>query len=323
LAENNEADIPKKKRLPKFQREPKAVSGCKVTARGLAVIAAIARYRFLPTSLLVRLVEGNEDVTHRHLQRLFHMGLINRFALPKIGSAGEFNYFLDNTRALDVLVENALVQSADLDWDGVKRNKEKAYHKIHEEAENSAGRLLFLQHEVMISRFHFMLEMGCNNSKGKAALSDWKQGTELHNSVVDAETGEVLPHRPDAFFTLQFPGDPEGNNKANFFYEADRKTTSIAKMILKFRAHVEFIRRGNLQERYAIRRVRAVLVETLESKWAEELRRATAEICPLPLFWFTDSDRSKELSTSHARSDIVFNKIWAGDGDKASFALAD
>jgi len=251
------------------------------------------------------------------------MGLINRFALPKIGSAGEFNYFLDNTRALDVLVENALVQSADLDWDGVKRNKEKAYHKIHEEAENSAGRLLFLQHEVMISRFHFMLEMGCNNSKGKAALSDWKQGTELHNSVVDAETGEVLPHRPDAFFTLQFPGDPEGNNKANFFYEADRKTTSIAKMILKFRAHVEFIRRGNLQERYAIRRVRAVLVETLESKWAEELRRATAEICPLPLFWFTDSDRSKELSTSHARSDIVFNKIWAGDADKASFALAD
>lgn len=158
--------------------------------------------------------------------------------------------------------------------------------------------------------------------------------SSILNSVVDSETGEVLPHRPDAFFTLHFPGDPEGNNKANFFYEADRKTTSIPKMLLKFRAHVEFLRRDSLRQRYAIRRIRAVLVETLETKWAEELQRATTEICPLPLFWFTDSETFTFKNTSDRNEskappifdtppDIVFNKIWAGAGGRPLVALTD
>src|SRR5437773_10720382 len=97
-------NAPAPKRLSKFTREPKAVADKKLTARSLEVIAAIARYRFLPTSLLVRLIEGNEDVTHRHLQQLFHKGFVNRFAFPKTGGSNEFNYYLDNRKSLALLI---------------------------------------------------------------------------------------------------------------------------------------------------------------------------------------------------------------------------
>src|SRR5438128_3754643 len=144
------------KRLSRLKRDPKAVADKKLTHRSLDVIAVIARYRFLPTSLLVRIVEGNEDVTYRHLQQLFHKGLINRFAFPKIGGSNEFNYYLDSPKALALLVQAGIAKKAELDFESVRHNKEKAYHKITE-GDDSAGRGLFLQHELMISRFHFML----------------------------------------------------------------------------------------------------------------------------------------------------------------------
>ncbi len=322
---------PAKPRLSKFTREPKAVADKKLTPRSLQVIAAIARYRFLPTSLLVRLIDGNEDVTHRHLQQLFHKGLINRFAFPKTGGSNEFNYYLDNSDALTLLVEHELAEKADLDFEGVRTNKDKAYHKITE-GDDSAGRALFLQHELMISRFHFMLELGCENSEGKVELPAWRQGSELHGTVTDPDTGEVLPHRPDAFFTLRFPNAPEGESNANFFYEADRKTTSIPKMMGKLTAHFEFIRQKKHQQAYGIKRIRAVLIETLDIKWAEELRQAAMSICPVPLFWFTASEifTAEERFANEKgaepiflmRPEIVLKKVWATTNSSA-IALSD
>jgi len=327
-------NAPAPKRLSKFKREPKAVADKKLTARSLEAIKAVARYRFLPTSLLVRLIEGNEDVTHRHLQRLFHKGLINRFAFPKLGGSSEFNYYLDNPKALRLIVEQGLANEDDLDYEGVRRNREKAYHRAHESAD-AAGRTLFLQHEIMISRFHFMVEMGCKQSEGQIQLAAWRQGPELHSSVTDLDTGEVLPHRPDAFFSLHFPNEQEGQNRSNFFYEADRRTTSIPKMVKKFKAHLEFIRQKQHQERYGIRRIRAVLIETLDTKWAQELRQASMPICPVPLFWFSASEiftANKPKAYGNGirnvplflmQPEIVLKKVWATTDDNSVVGLAD
>lgn len=334
MAENSEPKAPNKKRLPKFTRQPKAVADKNLTARSFEIIAAIARYRFLPTSLLVRLIEGNEDVTHRHLQLLFHKTLVNRFAFPKTGGSHEFNYYLDNPKALLLLVEHGYAEKNDLDFEVVKGNKEKGYHKITA-GDESGGRGLFLHHELMISRFHFMLEVACQNSKGQVELLIWKQGAELHDSVVDSETGEFLPHRPDAFFTLRFPNDPDGRNKSNFFYEADRKTATTTKMLVKFRAHMEFIGQRKHQEKYGIRRVRSVLVETLDAKWAEEMRQATQEICPHSLFWFTTSEiflgrRFSQKADQENRSaaflrelGLVMKRIWVRTGQETPVGLFD
>jgi hypothetical protein len=330
LEENNQA--PKTKRLSKLKREPKAVASKQLTARSFDIIRALADYRFLPTSLLLRLVEGNEDVTHRHLQMLFHRGLINRFAFPKSGGSNEFNYYLDNPEALVLLADHRLAKRDEFDAELLQRNKEKAYWKIAD-GDEAGGRGLFLLHELMVSRFHFMVDMACRCSSGTVELVTWKQGSALHDSVVDSESGELVPHRPDAFFTLRFPNDSAGKNRANFFYEADRKTTSVPKMLTKFRGHLEFIRQGKHQDRYNIRRVQAVLVETIDTKWAQELRRATAQLCSLPLFWFTASNtftiaqssasNDSERPVFQAQPDIVLKRIWSGPSDTGRLSIAE
>ena len=53
----------------KFAR-PETPSRGVITDRDLDIIEAILRYRFSPTSELVRLVGGNEDVTMRRLRKL-------------------------------------------------------------------------------------------------------------------------------------------------------------------------------------------------------------------------------------------------------------
>lgn len=113
------------------------------------------RYRFLPTSLLVRVVEGNARITQRHLQALYHRGLVNRFAFPKVThNPGEFQYYLDNSSALLLLRDVAGVELSDHDYKEVRRNREKAYANIHDRelSDDMQGRLLFLKHELNTER---------------------------------------------------------------------------------------------------------------------------------------------------------------------------
>src|ERR1700733_6424397 len=95
------------KRLRKFSRDPRYGTlhrRKRLTATSLALVAAVERYRILPTSLLLRLVATNARVGQRHPQHLYHAGLVNRLALfGRTGRAGEFNYFLDSTAALGLL----------------------------------------------------------------------------------------------------------------------------------------------------------------------------------------------------------------------------
>src|SRR3982074_330744 len=89
----------------KFARPETPTRGV-ITDRDLDILEAVLRYRFSPTSELVRLVGGNEDVTQRRLRKLWEWQLINRFAFPGIRTHSEFHYYLDNRRALELLLEH-------------------------------------------------------------------------------------------------------------------------------------------------------------------------------------------------------------------------
>ena len=88
----------------KFIR-PKTPARAEISDRDLDILATVLRYRFSSAAQLVRLVGGNEDVTHRHLRRLWEWQLINRFAFPGIRTHSEFFYYLDNRQALELLAE--------------------------------------------------------------------------------------------------------------------------------------------------------------------------------------------------------------------------
>ena len=83
-----------KQSFSKFIRPEVPTSG-PITDRDIDIIDAVLRYRFISAAQLVRLVGGNEDVTHRRLRRLWERGLVNRWAFPGIRTHSEFYYYLD------------------------------------------------------------------------------------------------------------------------------------------------------------------------------------------------------------------------------------
>ena len=336
-------------RLRKYSRDIAslaAMSSRQITNTSLAIIATIHDYKIIPTSLLVRLVAGHEKNIQRHLQQLYHKGLINRFAFMRGKNPGEFHYYLDNVEALKLLTENG-VDSNDLEFEEVNRNREKAYCDVNDpkRIEEVQGRLLFLKHEAMISRFHAMLELACAQSGGRIALAQFQQGPSLWNKVAvpklsyrnriwsESSETELLPHRPDAFFVLTFPNDG-GKEPLCFFYEADRHRTNAQKYNRKLRAHFHFVVKQKLyKDIYGIDRVRAVLTETLDDEWAEYLRSAANHPVvsgskPSALFWFTTSrlfTQADEVKkpTYLAKPEIVFGSIWATPVDDTLHSLLD
>jgi len=334
----------KGQRLKKYVREkPENLPARRITPRSIEIIDIIHRYKFIPTSLIVRLISGDMRTTERHLQNLYHQGFINRFAFPSTYYPTEFNYYLDNRAALDLLIDSG--HPADkLDYESVSNNREKRYAAITtgKEMVKMQGRLMHLHHELMISRFHYMVEKACLKSGDKVKLLGFYQGSQLWNSVEvrkvfyghngalsEADETESLPHRPDAFFALYFP-DREGDEQTQyFFYEADRKTTSIKKMQKKLRAHFHYIvKLKKHAEDYGVKRIRAVLVESMDDHWTNTLRMSAQHPIvsgkPSPLFWFTPSDLAfeklisvkiksveKQIPSFLDKPELVFGKIWA------------
>lgn len=346
-------------RLPKYRRTEesrRALANRRITDRSLDIISYLSFYHLLPTSLIVRLVGGNEDITYRHLQMLYHKRLVNRFAFTTALNPGEFNYYLDSPAALDLLVEEGWAESASLDYERVRYHRDKKYDQVHFDSDRQ-GSLLYLKHELMISRFHALLELGCRTVGSTVELADWRQGPELWTSVTaprlkfdgqrnlwgeEAEQ-ERLPHRPDAFFTLRFADKPEGRQESHFFYEADRRTTTNRKRIVrKLRSHFQYVcKKQQHKTDYGIDSIRAVLVETTSDDWAERLRESAAHPVvsgpkPTPLFWFTTSrffelglDKSKAAAYEKRRDfflsnpAIIFHGLWATPADAKLRSLAD
>lgn len=342
-------------RLRRFIRQPERLASRQLTDKGLEAMTIIERYRFLPSHLLVHLMPGGQRNNYRHLQTLFHKGYINRFALPKYGGPGEFIYYLDSLQSLTLLIDAGLMKLTDDERrrreEIIRYNREKDYSRLHRDPD-AQGKMLYIHHELMISRFHAILELACRKFAGKVELEQWKQGPELWNRVgvpeVRKEPGreewselrslQKLPHRPDAFFTLYFPNNPDGKQRSHFLYEADRGTENTTRFKLKLRAHYHYIVKQNLHRTapcYNVHGIRAVLIESTERNWASQLREAARHPVvspkPSPLFWFTTSEwffsrpepgqPAKPLYLD--QPELIFKRIWASPVEDKLLNLAD
>src|SRR5262249_16309648 len=116
-------------RLRKFSRDPNYLARSRkrqLTPQPLDIIPTIQRYQLIPTSLILRLVAGDRRNAYDHLHHLYHRRLVNRFCFfGPTGRAAEFNYFLDNPQTLDLLIDAGRGDPDALDFDQVKRNREK------------------------------------------------------------------------------------------------------------------------------------------------------------------------------------------------------
>lgn len=354
-------------RLPKFKRRPEQIRLGRATDRKLDIIETIARYRLIPTSLILHLVGGNHRVTQRYLQQLFHHQLVNRFApqalLRQRRNPGEMCYFLDNASALRAFFDQTSAPPENFLWDVVEANRKNPYTRLFEQSglERSLGRLLFLDHDLMINRFRAHLELACRETDGEVILADWRQGPSIEHAlevpkiVKRGNSGyeeiaerKRLPLRPDALFSLNFPNAPEGQQWAHFFYEADRKReTNKKRFYAKLRVYFYCVTAGNKEARkqrlmklFGIPRVRAVLIETLDDPWAEQLRKRAAHPSvsgsrPTPLFWVAGNKRyTEKVPVAEGSPDLkpqfllqpktIFHRFWKTPvDDQKAYSLLD
>ena len=325
----------------KFVRPERPTRGI-ITDRDLDIVEAILRYRFSPTSELVRLMGGNHNVTLRRLRMLWEWGYVNRFAFPGIRSHSEFVYYLDTTKALDLLVEHGrAVEIHPQMQEEIRLNREADYAGAVMRGQHM--KLGFLQHSLMISRMHFMLEMSSRDASNALELAAWRQGAELrgHKVIVpdlksrrvegtnnyfwqehDVETTR-LPVEPDALFTLRFAD----GRLSHFCYEADRTTMPAADMLKKFRAYFHFIKRQQRnKEAFGVHPIRAVLIETGDESRARKLMDVGQGVAVIgqgmrtSLLWFTisplftssiDDRESKQNATYLHHPNVILDQLWA------------
>jgi hypothetical protein len=325
----------------KFVR-PKQPRPGVITDRDLDIIAAVLRYRFSPTSELSRLVGGHEDVNLKRLRKLWQWGYVNRFAFPGIRKHSEFIYYLDSTRAFDLLIEHGRVPEIHPQMaEDVRLNREADYAGAV--VRGQYMKLGFVQHSLMISRLHFMLEMSSRNSASTVELASWHQGAELRGHKVDVpeirsrrvqgsneyvweehdNKMQRIPVEPDALFTLCFAD----GRLSHFCYEADRGTMPPADMLKKLRAYHHFIKRQQKhKEAFGVHPIRAVLIETIDELRARKLMELAKDAAVhgegkrTSLFWFvisplftapTETSRSKPTRSYLDRPSVVLDRLWA------------
>src|ERR1051325_3119875 len=114
-------------RLPRYRRSPESkLPRSRITPLSLAIIRYLEQFKLLPSSAIIALVGGNGRAVQRHLQTHYHKGLWNRFSFDKPGVKNtELYYYLDNKAALELLAELPDVDPSTLDWEGVKRHRER------------------------------------------------------------------------------------------------------------------------------------------------------------------------------------------------------
>jgi hypothetical protein len=277
--------------------------------------------------------------------QLWEWGLINRFAFPGIRNHSEFSYYLDTTKALDLLIQHARASEIHPQMqEEVRLNRESDYAGAVVRGQHM--KLGFLQHSLMISRMHFMLEMSCRDST-QVALAAWRQGAELRGHKVDvpeiqsrrfAGTNgyfwdehdvktQRLPVEPDALFSLRITERSKGARLAHFCYEADRGTMPQADMLKKFRAYYHFIKRQQKHKAvFGIHPIRAVLIETTDEPRARKLMELAEHPAVIGegkrsrLFWFcisslltapAEAETASRAPQYLHQSSIMMQPLWA------------
>ena len=325
-------------RLPKTRRAPELIRPFHLTERDLSIIATIERYRFIPTSLVLALIPGSDQVISRRLRILYHHEFINRFAFRTDRKMGQFIYYLDNPAPLRLLVDRAGIPRDKLHWQWARYNREANYAEVAR-TNKYAEKLRFLNHELRVSGFHAMLELACRHPGGRVELTGWERGrgrlkTRVEVPKVTAErTGdewqwfesqetETLALGPDALFELYYPELPEGEQYAHFAYEMETGSGDSVRYRRRLRAYFHFIaKQKQHQTKWGIARIRAVLTEAPEPVWRDQLREAARH--PIvsgggssPLFLFTASSLLSEPRAHPRRPRFIteptriFERVW-------------
>lgn len=299
-------------RSSRFRRLKQPGSFC-LTARDRSILELHARYRFLRSSDIFRLLAENQQTVLRRLQLLYHQGYLER---PR----AQLDYYhLSGSRPIVYglgkkgaeLLRNELgIPVRDVNWG---------------EKNRSVGRI-FLEHALLISEIMVAFELACRANpnirlidqhelfpptKPKTKEESFRWKASLSNNL---SLGVI----PDHVFALEYQSGKGGMERAYFFLEADRGTMPVKRanlvqtsMYRKFLAYEATWHRGIHRARFGFHRFRVLTV----TKNAERLNSLLETCSQLKtghgLFLFADR-------STITKPEDVFGPIWHSPKQGAS-----
>ena len=267
-----------------------------ITPRDLDILRAVARYRFLNSDHIRRLIPGSTKNLTNRLKGLFELGHLDRpecqydFYRPG-GGSGLAVYALGDAGARLLADVDDRAQGARVSW--AQKNKE-------------VGRP-FLEHTLAIADFAIALRADVRRSNRLDCLD----GPELVARLPEATRNRAKPFRltvpvifrgtrltigvePDYAVSL---GDRERGRRASFLIEIDRGTMPVMRsdlaqssMMRKFLAYGALWRAKAHTSELGWRNFR-VLVVTSNTERTTNMRDCLRELTGgkgSPLFWFAD-----------------------------------
>lgn len=212
-------------------------SGVALSARDIAVIRSVARYRFLTSHQVHALhypTTSHVNATKR-LTELARGGMLSRvFSYPRpkatdqsIGRATAIYFFPQkNQKNVKTFLENAQKSS---EWETIE---------ILLKTFNSAGEFSqqYLAHEIGVSEFFLQIEKDCRQ-ENTPELIFWERTSPLSKEAqaILPTQGKHMVIYPDGFFCLKYP-----RGYAFFFLEYDNDTASLPKYRRKLEGYAQY-----------------------------------------------------------------------------------
>jgi len=288
----------KKQELPRNKRKPGGVNFV-LTDRDVEILKCLARYRYLQTSQIQRLIfPENKSIqsARRRLKILFHnkiVGRIEPFAPIGRGTA-EVVYCLDKLgyETLDAIC---------VEVKAMRKQKQVKYG--------------FLQHAIDVSEFRIHLEIATNQSssiqlhrfvadhelKTTTQEAIGKKRYKLFDSVYHTGSRQSYTVYPDALIIFRGRGEYEQHQKL-YFLEIDRGTEGM-KTIQEKVIGYSIYQRENIFKKYGDFADFRVLFQTTSPKRAANMRKALTNLDGQQFCWITDVKKVDESS-------ILTGEIW-------------
>jgi hypothetical protein len=218
-----ETTTDKRKRLPKFRRDPEGFGGLRLTSRDLEILRLVHDYRYVLVDHVLALVPGNRRQLEYRLQGLFHHKYLQRLLPPlamRVGDDRSPSGSVKVTYGLDIEGASALARAEGISTD------ELAWEPRHSERMQ-----WFIEHRLMLSTFRAAIEVALRG-RSDLELVEWRDEAEIRDTVtVQYSDGKKRQHRvaPDAYFAVR-----EHGKLRHFLVEIDRGSEEHARLLPKF-----------------------------------------------------------------------------------------
>ena len=275
-------------RLPRFERHRFRKPPLELQPRDEQIIQLVADHRFISSDDIQLLIPGSDQGVLRRLQKLFHGGYVDRPRVQRLNGNAPMVYALGHRGA--ELLHQKTGRQVPGDWSEKNRQVRNQY----------------LEHGLMVSRFHTALRHTCEQV-GTVRLECWLGDGAITDSVVIENAGrhERIPIRPDAFCILNVL-DGQRPGRVHVFLEADRGTMTVDRFVTKLRGYYAYWRSGAVEERHKFKNF-LVLTTTRSTERAVNLVKAARSVSDQGLRMFLFGTEADYLPAVRTR---VLDAIW-------------